>query len=35
MTASIIKTFDLNDADDKRKRVISDYTGFSKHIPYD
>lgn len=30
MTASIIKTIDINDAEDKRKRVISDYTGFSK-----
>lgn len=29
MTASIIKTIDINDAEDKRKRVISDYTGFS------
>lgn len=30
MTASIIKTVDINDAENKRKRVISDYTGFSK-----
>ncbi|CAD8100774.1 unnamed protein product [Paramecium sonneborni] len=30
MTASIIKTIDINDPDNKRKRVISDYTGFSQ-----
>ncbi|CAD8053504.1 unnamed protein product [Paramecium primaurelia] len=35
MTASIIKTIDTNDAENKRKRVISDYTGFSKQQPSD
>ncbi|CAD8178731.1 unnamed protein product [Paramecium octaurelia] len=30
MTSSIIKTIDINEAEDKRQRVISDYTGFSK-----
>ncbi|CAD8107275.1 unnamed protein product [Paramecium sonneborni] len=35
MTASIIKTIDINDPDNKRKRVISDYTGFSKQQPSD
>ncbi|CAK87093.1 unnamed protein product (macronuclear) [Paramecium tetraurelia] len=30
MTSSIIKTIDINDGEDKRQRVISDYTGFTK-----
>ncbi|CAD8197461.1 unnamed protein product [Paramecium octaurelia] len=35
MTSSIIKTIEINDAENKRKRVISDYTGFSKQQPSD
>ncbi|CAK88731.1 unnamed protein product (macronuclear) [Paramecium tetraurelia] len=35
MTSSIIKTIEINDAENKRKRVISDYTGFTKQQPSD